>query len=330
MRRKPIALAVSDIHFNEWAQYNSDGTRTYQGKRILSTLANRCKKLNVPLIFTGDLLHDNDRVTNTILRDVNDSFRNLKRKGVRFIAIDGNHDQVRKNYIDSFSPNYIESLSYAFSNIDYCRFTATKVSDGILAIGIPYITNNKDYGTAVKICVDKLEEIDPRHKRKWVCLIHTSLPGAKEPSGFERTEAENMNRTFYKMFKDFDLVLSGHIHKPQRVAKGIYMLGAPAHQTKSDMGCEMGYWEVYEDLTMKFKALDEPQYIPEHEAKDYDTYNYIVPTVREPVLPEGTQEAQKFLNTDSRVKIAKKYCKARGIKSKKLRNTLDEILREVE
>ena len=72
-----------------------------------------------------------------------------------------------------------------------------------------------------------------------------------------------------------------HIHKPQRLSKKVYMIGALTIRGEPIRGCELGYWKIYEDLSLKFVPLKNfPKFIDverEEDIKDDGNYYTVIP-----------------------------------------------------
>lgn len=157
--------------------------------------------------------------------------------------------------------------------------------------------------------------------------MHTDYPGAKDTDGRVVDSSENIN---LNMLNRFDLVLCGHIHKPQRLGKKIYMVGAPLHQRRTDRNCEMGYWKVYSDLSVKFVPLEEfPRFIDvesEDQVKDDGNYYTVIP----PKVAVKTEVQHNITKKLSKRRLAKKYLKYKGIHDENKEKLLVKILKESE
>ena len=162
---------------------------------------------------------------------------------------------------------------------------------------------------------------------KHILLLHTDYPGAKDTDGKVVDSSENIN---INMLNRFDLVLCGHIHKPQRLGKKIYMVGAPLHQRRTDRNCEMGYWKVYSDLSVKFIPLKEfPRFIDvesEEQVKEDGNYYTVIP----PKVEVKTEVQHNITKKLSKRSLAKKYLKYKGIQDENKEKLLVKILKESE
>src|SRR5690606_6989935 len=100
---------------------------------------------------------------------------------------------------------------------------------GATVWGLPYFNNDHDLKEAILKLKDQIKRT---HKDKGlkILLLHTDMPGAKTPEGFTIGETQSIPRNLDKFFEEWDLVLCGHIHKPQKLSEKCYMLGCPIQQ----------------------------------------------------------------------------------------------------
>ena len=189
-----------------------------------------------------------------------------------------------------------------------------------MVYGVPYIDHNIGLSKYLKTL--RLKE-----GFKNILLLHTDYPGAKDTDGRVVDSAENIN---LNMLNRFDLVLCGHIHKPQRLSKKVYMLGAPIQQRRTDKDCKMGYWLVMDDLSMKFVELKGfPKFMDvetEDEVKEDGNYYTVIPKTQR----EKVNTNHKITKTLSKKKLAKRYLKEKGIKDRGKEDLLIKILKKSE
>jgi len=313
MGKKVVALAMADLHFHDWKQFNKNGERTKVTIDFLTYLFERSHKEDIPILFSGDLFHTpNGLSSNTILKFMDFISHVLKvYPNTIVLGITGNHDGnfLWKAMCKAF-PSLFLDLDYNYSTMkNKCR-----------VYGIPYIKRNTGL-------VDKIKEISKEPGDK-ILLLHTELYGASDPSGYE-PEPQNLPRNLNALFKDFKLVLAGHVHKYTPISKNIVMVGAPNQQRKSDAGCEMGYLEIYGDFTYKFipyKALGFKFYKEGDEHPDTEDFWIPIPKPRK--LEKHSNIT--FKPNMDKVRLAEKYAKATGVKNKRKVQTLIEVLKETE
>ncbi len=320
--KKIIALATADWHINDWKEsYTYKGDRLSDSIQPMKYLGEIAASLQVPILFSGDLFHKPKSISNEVFEKFIKGYTNMIYQHTDFVAISGNHDQSKKNTYKHTSPSYINSISYVFKNFT-CLDNGYKEFKECIVGGIPYYTNNLGFNKTRK----KLELSILNSTKLKILLIHRDLPGAKNPQGFEVNESEDMKATDLKrVFRKWDLVLCGHIHKPQKIAKNIYMLGSPGHQNAGDRGIDMGYWEVYNDKSVVFKKLALPEYKYYDPKKPLPDNFHIYMPQEEKVLGDILSKS-KFTNKMNKVKIAKNYLKAKGIKNTSKKKALIKAL----
>lgn len=321
MKSKVKFIAFSDIQVHDWKPFSINHSRLEHNCKILSVVRDLCLKYACPALFCGDFVDDPKQVENYTLQRIIEVMNSFKRHKITVYAIDGNHDQCQQNSLTNRSPNYIKTLSDIYSNIIHLN-NSTFSTGSYYISGIPYLTGNVGFIETAKRLVKDLKH---KGSMKHILLTHADLPGAKEPNGREISH-QNIPEEYYKAFKPFDLVLNGHIHKPQQLYSNVYTLGATHQQRQSDAGCSMGLWLIRADLTMEFVPLDMPQfkYIEEGEEKPNDTDFFI--ELPKNIKEEVEQQGIKFLPTHSSIKLATKYMKASGINSKKKTDLLLKYL----
>ena len=108
------------------------------------------------------------------------------------------------------------------------------------------------------------------------------------------------------------------------------MIGAPLQQRRTDAKCKLGYWELYQDLSVKFRELDGfPKFIDvesQDEIKEDGNYYTVLPK-KTSVQVNSDHNITKQLSKKS---LAKQYMKERGIYDKKKKNLLIDILNKAE
>lgn len=324
--KKLIAIAFSDLHLNIWAKFNEHHKRTMDGFKVLDKIAGICSKKQVPALFCGDLVHKPEAMDQDLAHYMKAWIDKTVHKypDFKIFAIEGNHDLDKVNSFDNLQKGWVSHFSqtrhYKSPFVVLSPRTPFACLDkNTFVCGIPYIDHNKDLGKALKN-VNFIE--GARH----ILLLHTDYPGAKDTDGRVVDSAENINMN---MLNKFDLVLCGHIHKPQRLGKKIYMVGAPLHQRRTDRNCDMGYWEVYSDLSVKFVPMDFPRFIDvesEDQVKDDGNYYTIIPPKTEVKATVQHNITKKL----SKRRLAKKYLKYKGIQDEGKEKLLVKILKESE
>lgn len=329
MKPYPIALTFSDFHTAKWKQFNDKNQRTLQGHSIISELIKACNKYNVNhLLFPGDWNDHPKHMDNEVMQVLTASKVELEDNGIIIVGIDGNHDFSGVNSIEKNLRGFFSHLSilspHQFIAVNFNYYdTGTVVP--IRIHGIPYINGNSDYELAVEGCIKNL-----RKGSKNILMIHRDLPGAVEPNGISIGDMDD-DKSLKKLFKKFDLVLSGHIHKPQwieKLGKNVLMVGATNQQRRSDAGTKMGYWIIYSDMSTKFINLKQPEFKYYKEGEPIDDYHYWIKLPPEPVINSTDPTEQKFNSRQNRDTLVKSYMKVKGVKSKSKLNLLRKLIND--
>lgn len=326
MKRKPLFLAFSDFHTAKWKQFNDNNGRTCQPHKIMLILKQKCIDLGINLmLFPGDW-NDHPKHMDNEVMEVNASIAGiLNYNEIDIVGIDGNHDFSRVNSIQKDVKGFFNHLQHLNKHFICVNFESYDTPETRIH-GIPYINGNADYKKALK------ERIKQLHKtKKNILLIHRDLPGAVEPNGIQIGEMDDQ-KTLKKLFRKFDLVLSGHIHKPQKIKKlgsHVYMLGATNQQRRSDMGTRMGYWIGYSDMSMEFMDLHQPEFKYYKDGEEPgNSYDYWIKLPPERNLEVGNNSNGKFKSNQKRDVLVKNYLKVKGIKNKKKLHLLMDLIND--
>jgi DNA repair exonuclease SbcCD nuclease subunit len=314
---------------------DKDDSRLDWTCKVLESIIWEARKNNVPLLFCGDLFHIPKEVDNyTLYRallSLNLLGAEAYESNISMYAISGNHDLAEKNGLNHISPSHIKSMALANRYINCIDFTRAsiypggKVENEVTIWGIPYMNNEAELKKAIKRIKTEVRKVSSYFK---ILMLHADAPGAEDFSGHavEKTDAiPNLD----KFFEPWDLVLMGHIHKPQKLSDKVYMLGSPIHQISSDRG-EMGYWKIFNDQPPEFVGLEGFPKFRRLKAgkKPKNELDYWIPEEEESKVEEV--EAGEFNVSQSRKKLAKKYLKAKGIKDKDKEKALINTLNQAE
>lgn len=318
--RELIAIVFSDLHLNIWSKFNNDLKRTRESFRVLSVLSE--KYPSVPALFCGDLFHKPESIDADLLKEWV-SFKPTNQWEMWFI--EGNHDLKHRNTIKEQTYGLASFLIKPWMvNLGLTR--KRMFTDKLTYVyGIPYMDNNIGVNDYLKFIIEKYN-IGKREARN-ILMIHSTYPGARDTDGREVESPNNINPN---LLNKFDLVLCGHIHKPQRLGKKVYIIGCPIQQRRTDMGCKLGYWELYDDLTMVFKELEGfPKFIDvesEDQVKDDGNYYTVIP----PKPSKSEVTTHKITKRLTKKALVRKYMKAKGVKDTSKKNLLISILNKTE
>jgi|LSQX01.2.fsa_nt_gb DNA repair exonuclease SbcCD nuclease subunit len=318
---KIISVIFSDLHIHNYNQFNENNRRLLLKFEIMRQLL----KYKVPLLFGGDMFHEDQQITNTVMHHCSRELPKIFKPEYPLVGISGNHDMSEASYIGNETPSLFNSFCNLVPGMISIDFSHYRLTDKVTVWGLPYISYNRGF----REYINELPKMPlfTQSKRN-ILLVHTDLHGARDTDGRKIGSVENIDIDMGKFFNKFDLVFSGHIHKPQRLTKRVIMIGAPDQQRKSDMGGKFGYWLLYDDMKYEHHSLNMPEFREYDPAKDeIDDYHYWVP-INSEKEEDLAYEEKKFTNNVSRTLLAKRYCKEKGIKDKKKIEALKEALND--
>ena len=320
MNKRVIGIAFSDLHIGEFAKFNTNNQRTLNHFRVLFLIKDICKKYNCPAFFTGDFMHKPEYITSSLEEIMLDQLDKLKPEyDFSIYGISGNHDMVDNNSKDRPSPSHWRNLCYRYHFFHNLDFNYHDFGD-FRVYGIPYLDHNKGLDDAVR------DVIKDSAGKPVILLLHTDYPGARDTDGIEVGTVENLN---INLLSKVRLTLIGHIHKPQRLGKKVYMVGAPLQQRRTDRNCKLGYWKIYNDFTAKFVAFNEfPRFIDvESEDQIQDDGNYY--TVISKSRPEEeTQVQTRITRSMSKRRVVSRYLRNKGLKDKEKKQVLVKLIND--
>ena len=316
--KKVVAIIFSDLHINNWSKFNDKFERTLNNFKVLSIISDICRKYGCPSIFCGDLLHKPESIDLDLISILQKEFSKLP-DNTKIYAISGNHDMNRSNNIDKRSNSWLKVFSKWYNFLECIDFKSIDTKYFKL-FGIPYLDHNIGLNQYVKKLHGKLSSNKPN-----ILILHTDYPGAKDTDNIEVGSVENLN---INLLDKFDLVLIGHIHKPQRLSKKVYMVGAPLQQRRTDKDCKLGYWKLYSDMSLEFIPTNFPKFIDvDDESKVLDDGNYYT-VIQKP--KEDVQTNNNINRSLSKKKIISEYLKKSGIMDKNKKVVLMGIIKEAE
>lgn len=323
MAKKLIAIAFSDLHINQWKKFNKNGTRTMSHFLVLKKIFRKAIKLKVPLLFCGDWVHKPQSIDMELLisaSEIYDQFSNEIK--LQVYGINGNHDLPKPNSFNNPTKGYLHALQLSTHWMN-CMDFKTELFNDFALHGIPYIDHNIDLRRAIK-------SLKVAKDRPNILMLHTDYYGAKDNDGREifSTSIENIDKS---QFKKFDLVLCGHIHKPQKLGKNFYMVGAPLQQRFTDEGSELGYLKIYRDFSVKYISIPtSPKFITSEEIPDDPEGDYYRTLPNIDKINQSITLQAKVKPSFSKNKMVRQYFREKGIKDKKKKQLLIKLFKESE
>lgn len=310
-------ILFSDAHFHIWGNYNEGNRRVQAQMQAIEKLFYIANQSKAPLVFTGDMFHDPEGISNELWSIFQPWFMELfNRYPVNLYAISGNHDMKETNTFRKRSPSYINTLANSIKNFHNLDFESVDLGDYVLH-GVPYITHNEGIMEVVRGF-----KLSP--KKKNILLLHTDFKGQKDTGGMEVGKGANIEEDY---LSKFDLVLSGHIHKPGKIRGNIYSIGAPYQLRVSDMGGSFGYWICRDNFKMSFKPLEDlPEFRYYTRLEEVDKFHY---WVKKPIEDTEALKEVKVLNLEDKQQVVIDFLKATEEKSKSRKIYLINLIKRI-
>jgi DNA repair exonuclease SbcCD nuclease subunit len=309
------AIIFSDIHLHSWAKFNRDNYRLKNQLDTLEHLFQVAFRSKVPIIFGGDMFMDPESLKNSLLSVSLPFIQDLFRKyNVDFFAISGNHDLESENSLSRRAPTYINTLANTIESFHNIDFDSADFGDWVLH-GVPYLMFNRGI-------MDHINSITLDKSKFNILLLHTDFKGQVDTNGFAVGKGENISESGLRRF---DLVLSGHIHKPGLVKNNIFSIGAPMQIRLSDMGGKFGYWVLDDKFKLTFREInDTPKFrLYEKESEVENDFDFWVKIPREDDL---TVMLSTDIDLSNREELIKQYLRWKGIKGYSYFKTLMDLV----
>lgn len=249
--KKPIAVFVSDLHAGlrlPHAKVSPDMTtsdRLDDVIGIIQQVTQYVEDHQVPHAFVaGDLFDKRHPDAPTMIKTANALYELgcATKMGVGILP--GNHDahdRAGKVYsvdlFDALRTDVVYSLNDPAVNPLVLEGTK---GDAIHLHAVPWVPDILFKERVAEIAAT----LGPDGRN--VLVFHQTVTGATD-NGHVAKDALPP-----KMFKPFDLAISGHIHHPQLIGDKVQYLGSPLHLRFSDAGDnERGFWVLHDDLSLE-------------------------------------------------------------------------------
>jgi DNA repair exonuclease SbcCD ATPase subunit/predicted phosphodiesterase len=313
---------IGDVHLNagrRHSQYN--GVNVY--KTVLGALDQAVDLIpSDDIYFLGDIFDKYSHYDQEVI-DFISWIKNHPNK--KFFTITGNHDTSKKKFWDVEYNTYnvlriVEEACDNFHIIDlnkdsdfsYGIYPKQKVR----VFGLPYFEYESEFLSALNHVASTSASLK-EDGWKTVLLMHQNLEGHVRLSTLKPSDP---------LFSQFDLVINGHLHKPQWVKKNRFLLqGSLITSTKSDESTEHKNVSVLNLDTFKLrrrylKGLPIFVYYKEGETLKLEDKNNFVIWEREKKQVEKIEISQEKFSKLPYKKILNGYLEEHDIDPKLLKN----------
>jgi DNA repair exonuclease SbcCD nuclease subunit len=217
-------IVISDIHLG--LSSNSDYFLT-RCELLFDDIRDYAIKHKIKyLIIAGDLYHTRKSLNQKVIDTSLQIMHNLKNVFEKIYIIAGNHDL------------------YFNESMEICSLSLFYGMDHVKVIKEPYYLDNI---TLLPWLFNK--EILKNKEQNDILIGHFEINGITLNASGTIAEGYNLNLSD---FSDFNLVLSGHFHKPGKYGNIVY-LGSPFQHNFNDIGSINGFYELNsENCDLKF------------------------------------------------------------------------------
>jgi DNA repair exonuclease SbcCD nuclease subunit len=247
---KPPYLLVSDIHLHKWSPFstvNADGINSrlaIQHAELERAGDELLKRGGDTIYIAGDFFHQRGSIDPEVMNPSHSVIRRMIEKGIKFIAIPGNHDLVGRHTTELGNAFQTFGAMNGFSVVLYPDLVAPNVSM------IPWCATKDELREAVKQFIEAVPGCT-----RGDLIIHVGIDGMLDgvpATGLSPAEVASWG---------FRRVFAGDYHN-HRVAEGgkVVSIGATTHQTWSDLGSKAGFVFVYDDR-IEFQASHAPSFV---------------------------------------------------------------------
>ena len=245
----------------------------------------------------------------------------------KIIAITGNHDQSTKNILGNKAESALSHLQVIFpDNFRIIDNKLLRLKD-VTLVGIPYYEYPENFKQVLSTFSKKVSNIR-NEGSKVILMMHQT------PQGLDNVNIPSDTDVTDSLYKPFDLILNGHIHKKQRLSDKFIIIGNPLHRDLGDEGDEKGFYVMDTEglpKSIRFVSLNEvagnfyPEFKKQVISNEYDeikedNLNYIVPiVVEEDGFLEGDDDSMKDFDSSLKDKeLVENYWKSAEGKNEKL------------
>jgi DNA repair exonuclease SbcCD ATPase subunit/DNA repair exonuclease SbcCD nuclease subunit len=228
-------IIFSDIHLHTYSGEVDKESRLSKRlliqKNILQQIIDLALQEDAIILFGGDMVHAVGNVPVEVINIIHWFFEEIKKCGIKFYAVEGNHDQlIRKNC------STWHSVLSPFQNREERDKELLNSKPAIRLV---------DY--------DKLEDVE-QIKGFDIVIVHA------QPDLINKHKHHMEGVNWKKVAKNNRYVFFGHDHTTRKLGAMAYVIGAPLQLTMNDVGEDRGCWIVdSETWDVQFHKLDYPE-----------------------------------------------------------------------
>lgn len=318
-------IYFSDLHANKYQQFSEHHDRLKDCLCVISDVFKYAKHYGADtILFGGDLVDNPKSIYLPVLNGLMTTFSKWFKKcpNITLYAISGNHDQSSKNYWGTPAETALTAFATAFPD----RFVlidneVVQVGDTDCYVsGIPYYENKDCFDQTLNAQVERLQDKNDG-SAVVTLLIHQTPEGIYNPHIKAETSPADPR------YAAFDMILCGHIHKPQKLNSKFLVGGNPLHRDLGDIGDDKGIWlldlaqpaETLEFISRKGRFPEFVRVASDKITNAMITESFVVPTQgKQAITIDGSAHADEFGSSLNPADILTNYWKVSGSEDQKL------------
>lgn len=241
---------MADLHAHNWSSFatlDSEG-RNSRLMDIIREIHRCCAEVRNRggnrVVIAGDVFHTRGAIKPSVFNPLRDAlYQETFDEGMMFNIIPGNHDLESR---DS------RKLTSAVGMLEAREITHVTHSPLDFSIGSSSRIALIPWEPDTEVLLKKANDL--AHREITDLIIHAGIDGVLSgmpPHGLSPADLAALG---------FRRVFAGHYHNHRDMGMGVYSIGAPTHQTWSDVGTRAG-WLVVDDKEVRFFASHAPNFI---------------------------------------------------------------------
>ena len=238
---------MSDLHAHGWSSFASvDGQgRNTRLMHIIHEI-HRCgaevrRRGGERVVVAGDVFHTRGSVSPSVFNPLRDALAAETDRGMRFTIMPGNHDLESKT---SQSLTSAVAMLHGVPGVEVVHVPAILAPCALL----PWEPNTERLleiaGDLATKCQSDMTDL----------VIHAGIDGVLAGMPDHGLAADRLaNLGFRRVF-------AGHYHHHRDMGRGVWSIGAPTHQTWSDVGTRAG-WLIVSEAAVEFFSSHAPRFL---------------------------------------------------------------------
>lgn len=285
-----LVAVFSDVQVNDYRAFNKDKSRLRNCLKAINKVFTFAQKNSIRyILFSGDW-YDTQKVLGTeVVNAVIALLQKWEHSGIHIIAISGNHDHASKNLLDNPAVTGLSHIDAVISNFHLIdnSFYDLEDDNGFYTVrvhGVPYYEYSSHFYTALKSSTENITTLADAN----ILLMHQT-PNCMGNDMI--TPDTDINDPIYKKF---DYVFNGHIHKHASLSRTFMNVGSPLHRTMEDEGQKKGFiiMDLLDRSEYKFIDTKLPEFRRKYEEDltEEDEKHYVT-VIPKPIVTKNSKGA---------------------------------------